>query len=70
MPTHETVRLTLHCTSDPLVFAWSLLALFHDSRGVPHARLVDHGTVDLQNPDPVGIEVVAALLARATRQEV
>lgn len=66
MPTNTTVRLNLHHTSDPLRFAWSLLVISTDSRGIPGARLVQHGIVDLQDPDPVGIEVVAALLARAT----
>ena len=70
MPTNTTVRLNLHPTTDPLRFAWALVIIQTDARGVPGARVIEHGVVDLQDPDPVGIEVVAALLARATAPSV
>lgn len=65
MATSVDIRLNVHARagSDRLVFA--LLVYTHDSQGVPHAHLVQHGSTDLADQDEVGLAAIVQALAVA-----
>ena len=44
---------------------WSLAVMAHDSQGIPSLRLLTHGSVDPEAPDPVGIDAVVQHLLLA-----
>ena len=68
-PPRTDARLTLHGYPGASRLAWSLMVLKYDTRGVPDARLIEHGVIEPHALPEDVLEALWAILAGAVHPD-
>lgn len=61
----STVRFNVHLVPGVERATWSISVMVHDSQGIPQMRLLEHGAIDAEEQDLVGLDAVAQTLLLA-----